>query len=145
MNTDEMNREEKLDSVYKRLIEEATINRKLNEEQNKTLKELCDVYNKLNQKIKENTYLLKYIEKFKQEIIYNLKRALNNAVVRTKQITTENSKENQIRILNTTAFLAQYYAYMKILREIDNNKFTEIRNKTCNDLRFVLSLIEKYY
>lgn len=145
MNTDEMNREEKLDSVYKRLIEEATINRKLNEEQNKTLKELCDVYNKLNQKIKENTYLLKYIEKFKQEIIYNLKRALNNAVVRTKQITTENSKENQIRILNTNAFLAQYYAYMKILREIDNNKFTEIRNKTCNDLRFVLSLIEKYY
>lgn len=145
MNTDEINREEKLDSVYKRLIEEATINRKLNEEQNKTLKELCDVYNKLNQKIKENTYLLKYIEKFKQEIIYNLKRALNNAVVRTKQITTENSKENQIRILNTNAFLAQYYAYMKILREIDNNKFTEIRNKTCNDLRFVLSLIEKYY
>lgn len=145
MNTDEMNREEKLDSVYKRLIEEATINRKLNEEQNKTLKELCDVYNKLNQKIKENTYLLKYIEKFKQEIIYNLKRALNNAAVRAKQITTESSKENQIRILNTNAFLAQYYAYMKILREIDNNKFTEIRNKTCNDLRFVLSLIEKYY
>ena len=145
MNTDEMNIEEKLDSIYKRLIEEATINRKLNEEQNKTLKELCDVYNKLNQKIKENTDLLKYIEKFKQEIIYDLKRALNNAVVRAKQITTENSKENQIRILNTNAFLAQYYAYMKILREIDNNKFTEIRNKTCNDLRFVLSLIEKYY
>lgn len=145
MNTDEMNREEKLDSVYKRLIEEATINRKLNEEQNKTLKELCDVYNKLNQKIKENTDLLKYIEKFKQEIIYDLKRALNKAAVRAKQITTESSKENQIRILNTNAFLAQYYAYMKILREIDNNKFTEIRNKTCNDLRFVLSLIEKYY
>ena len=145
MNTDEMNIEEKLDSVYKRLIEEATINCKLNEEQNKMLKELCDVYNKLNQKIKENTDLLKYIEKFKQEIIYDLKRALNNAVVRAKQITIENSKENQIRILNTNAFLAQYYAYMKILREIDNNKFTEIRNKTCNDLRFVLSLIEKYY
>ena len=85
------------------------------------------------------------MEKIKEEIINKSKKALKDAVVWAKLITTENSTQNKTRIINAEYYLSQFLAYMEILWELDIDKYVEIGSETNKDRTAVILAIDKLY
>lgn len=85
------------------------------------------------------------MEKLKERIINQAKKALEDAVICAKQITTENNVHNKTCILNTEYHLSQFIAYMEILWELDIEKYVAIGIETRKDTNYVLLAIDKLY
>ncbi|WP_147419423.1 hypothetical protein [Blautia obeum] len=85
------------------------------------------------------------MEKLKEEIINKLEKALKDAVVWAKLITTENSTQNKTRIINAEYHLSQFLAYMEVLWELDIDKYVEIGSETNKDRTAVALAIDKLY
>ena len=85
------------------------------------------------------------MEKLKQEIINKAEKALKDAMVWAKLITTENSTQNKTRILNAENHLSQFYAYMEILWEIDIEEYVDFGSRTSKDREYVALAINKLY
>ncbi|MBS5304882.1 MAG: hypothetical protein KHZ13_13200 [Firmicutes bacterium] len=80
-----------------------------------------------------------------EKLIDKAKNAMKEALVDAEKITDGRTMSEKTNILNANYHMAQFYAYLELIEDIDLDTFVKLGEETMKDGDRVLERIDRLY